>query len=241
MSEHYVLNLDGVSLRCSFQFPETPGFFGKWCHGPFPGTGNVFVTEDYWAGWQREIGPKNAQSEYSAFASFASVSLMPCQRCLFHGVAFRWKDGAYLLSAPSGVGKSTIYKALEDSDGDMFSVISGDRPLLSFLADGSIQVCPTPWNGKEGWHGAASAPLRSVILLRRGEQNAAVRLSDRDAAARLYASFIQTAEDGDEMRLVAGFASKVLRTVPVWDLCDHDIPGAVKVLLEDILQGGVQT
>ena len=237
---HYSLNLGGITIPCTFTFPDCARFFGSYCTGPVPGPGSVAISQLFWDDWVRHIGPKNAYSEYSAFASVASQALLDFNRCVIHAAAIRWRHRAYLIAAPSGVGKSTQVKTLEALYPGGFAVISGDRPILELREDGSVIAHPSPWNGKEGWCGAEAAPVAALILLERGEKNAMQLLSARQAAGQVFSALLQASESEANIRKVAAFESALLQRVPVWHMVNAGVPDSTRMLYETVMQGGAE-
>lgn len=100
---------------------------------------------------------------------------------ILHGSAVALDGKGYVFSGRSGVGKSTHSRLWLEKFGDLDKkepgararIINGDKPILA-LRDGQWLVCGSPWQGKENWGNAASAPLRGICLLERGEKNAVV-------------------------------------------------------------------
>ena len=88
---------------------------------------------------------------------------------LVHGSAVAVDGQGYLFTAPSGVGKTTHTRLwLENIPGAF--VVNGDTPLLRFR-DGAIDLCGTPWSGKEGLNTNTVVPLRAICVLERGTTN----------------------------------------------------------------------
>jgi len=231
--KQYKLTLADVTVGCSFEFPETHLYFGRYASGPFEGEGIRLSPEDR-ARWEEKIAPMDAYNEYSAFTLPAAEALMLQSRFIVHAAAFSFRGRAYLIAAPSGVGKSTQVRTLTELYPGEFTVISGDRPILEAAEDG-IVVHPSPWNGKEGWCGADKAPLAAVILLRRGDENRIERLSARKAAARVFSAVFQDAETEDDVRLAAHYTERMLETVSVWDFVNAGVPDSTKLLYEEVL------
>ncbi len=177
--------------------------------------------------------PENDYTEYTVLTAFVSDALLDADRVIFHGVALRWRDQAYLITAPSGVGKSTQFKHLNALRPGEFSVICGDRPVVSFQ-DSEIMVHPSPWNGKESWCGAAPAPLGGIILLRRGEENRLEAAAPKEIALEIFAQFIQSCREADKVRKVAELETKMLESVPLWRLTTHMVPDSTELLLESV-------
>ena len=88
---------------------------------------------------------------------------------LMHGSAVAANGQAFLFTAPSGVGKTTHTRLWLQNVPDAF-VVNGDKPLLRFRG-GSVEVCGTPWSGKEGMNTNAAVPLRAICVLERGAVN----------------------------------------------------------------------
>lgn len=231
---HYELTLAGATVGCSFEFPETHLYFGNYINGPFPGEGLRLSPEDR-AAWERTVAPMDAFNEYSAFTVPVSEALLKHGRCVMHAAAFRFHDRAYLIAARSGVGKSTQVKTLSELYPGEFTVISGDRPVLEATEYG-VMVHPSPWNGKEGWCGAEKAPLAAMILLRRGEVNSLERFPAGRAAAPVFSSLFQSAENGESIRRTASFADLIIKSVPVWAFENGGVPDSSRMLYETVLK-----
>ncbi len=97
-----------------------------------------------------------------------------------------------------------------------------------------IIVHPSPWNGKENWHGAEAAPLASVILLERGEENRLVSISEREAMLPMYTYFIHNAKTEENVKRVAELETRLLRAVPFWKLTTHEVPASTRLLLDAV-------
>lgn len=231
---YFKLTLADVTVGCSFEFPETHRYFGDYVSGPFPGEGLRLSPEER-AAWEKNIASMDAYNEYSAFTLPISAELMKHGRCVMHAAAFRFRGRAYLIAAPSGVGKSTQVRTLSQLYPGEFSVISGDRPVLE-AKDDEVVVHPSPWNGKEGWHGAGKAPLAGIILLNRGETNGIRRLSAREAAARVFAAIFQNAENEENIKRAASFAERMIKSAPVWEFENGGVPDSSRLLYEKVLK-----
>lgn len=85
-----------------------------------------------------------------------------------HGAAIEYDGKAYLFIAPSGTGKSTHIRMWKKAFGDATRIVNGDKPILR-LTENGVDVCSTPWAGKEGWQRNCIVPLGGICLLRRGE------------------------------------------------------------------------
>lgn len=230
----YWLTLADVTVGCSFEFPETFRCFGNYVSGPYEGEG-IKIGDELRSLWERNVAPMDAFNEYSAFTVPVSDELLKARRCIMHAAAFRFEGRAYLIAAPSGVGKSTQVRTLMELYPGEIAVISGDRPVLEATEDG-IMVHPSPWNGKEGWCGAEAAPLAAVILLKRGEESELNRISARKAAAAVFSSLFHDPGTEEGIQRTAEFADRLLKAAPVWEFVNGGVPDSSRMLYEKVLK-----
>ena len=77
-------------------------------------------------------------------------------------------DQAYMITAPSGTGKTTRLRFwLQQIPGSY--VVNGDKPLIS-LRDEQVYACGTPWCGKEGLQTPVDVPLKAIFILERADE-----------------------------------------------------------------------
>ena len=227
------VTLARLTLPCALQYPEAAVFPAPDPTAPRAEIDPVCLSPEDWAYYTARGFDASPQAEYSLLTAAFSDALMDFDRLIIHGVALRRRDRAWLICAPSGVGKSTQARFLQMLRPKEFSVICGDRPILSFH-DNEIMVHPSPWNGKEDWYGAEAAPLAGIILLQRGEENRLEALKPRKAAVSVYTQLIQTAAREKKIRQAAELTNRLLRTVPVWRLTSRQPPASTQLLLDQV-------
>ena len=71
------------------------------------------------------------RAEADALIPVISDWLLP-KGCVFHSAAFWWRGKAYLLTGPSGIGKSTQLRNWMDLYPKETELINGDKPILCF-------------------------------------------------------------------------------------------------------------
>ena len=89
---------------------------------------------------------------------------------VMHGSAFKVGSYAFIVTARSGVGKSTHVTLLKEYLGNELEYINDDKPLLE-VKDNELMLYSSPWNGKERRGNDIHAPLKSIIFLDRGITN----------------------------------------------------------------------
>lgn len=199
----------------------------------------ISVGESEYEDW-RSIGntTRNDFSEFSLLSCRTSEYLMDYQRFVFHAVAIRWHDRAWLITAPPGIGKSTQYKNLKELHPDEISIINGDKPIVEICSDGSAFVHPSPWTGKEGWHDAEGAPLGGIIFLKHGE-NTIEPVEPKTVASRTFFSVLFSFDTGDVIQKAAKLVQRLLKSVPLWQLTNRgDL--ASSALIYDVMNKTVE-
>ncbi len=105
------------------------------------------------------------------------------QTVLLHASVIR-KDGkGYLMTAPSGTGKSTHtylwYKNIPGCD-----LMNDDNPVVR-IVDGQPIIYGTPWSGKTPCYRNISAPVGALVRIRQAKQNEIHRMRPVEALATL--------------------------------------------------------
>ena len=111
--------------------------------------------------------------DYGCLEPFVSLrkladKVIPFDIFLMHGAVIKKDDYAYMLTAQSGIGKTTRVQLWKECYPDSI-VVNGDKPLIK-ITDTQAIACGTPWCGKEGWNTNTMVPLRAIFLLERAEE-----------------------------------------------------------------------
>ena len=228
-----IFALAGIPFRCRLRYADALPCFTPYAVDARPRF-ELAVTDEEWS-WVEPHGCiRSGQNEASVITALASDELLTMDRCILHAVALRHADRAWLITAPSGVGKSTQARTLNQLYPGQFSVICGDRPVLELRGDDAVLVHPSPWNGKEGWCGADAAPLAGIICLRRGEENDLRPLTPRDAVIPVLNALIHSGRAADGIRRAAAFEDALLRRTGVWELTNRGVPDSTRMLYETL-------
>ena len=233
------IKIADTEIRCSFNYDDTASFFSRFIVDDVEDDSSLpFIEIDDYDRqlWLDKGNELNGYGEYSLLCGAISDYLMSHRCCLVHGVAFRYKDKAYLICASPGVGKSTQIKYLMDLYPGEFSVICGDRPCLKFNSDGSIFVYPTPWNGKENWYGAKECELAGVFYLSRGENSEITLLSDKAAILPIFVSIISRRETEEVIRYIGEYTEKIITHYPVYRYVNGGVPESTRYFYDTIFK-----
>ena len=229
--------LAGITIQFAYKFIDTKKYFGIITVPGKQITGQAIeVDNTAYSDWRQAGNEIDSFAEFCLLCMPTSEYLLQHDRCIFHAAAIRWRDRAWLIAAGSGVGKSTQVKALTESWPDEMSIINGDKPALEYKEDRLVWVHPSPWNGKEGWHGAEAAKLGGVFLLNRGEKNAVRELTPKQAAPGIFLSVFQSYRNEEMIRDAAAFSTKILNAVPVFLYTSNDVQGSIKLLYNTMKQ-----
>lgn len=137
--------------------------------------------------------------EYRTLISLTAKELLKYGCCIFHCVSFIYKGYAWLLSAPSGTGKTTQYFNWNRLFPGEIEMISGDMPVLKLEQECQLSVHPSPWNGKEDIGSMNSAPLGGIIYLEQGNDNLISSLSVSEGLINIFRQFIVVPETEDQI------------------------------------------
>lgn len=152
-------------------------------------------------------------TEYNLMLNRFCNLLLSYHRCIFHGVAFEFEGRGWILSAPSGTGKSTQYRNWKKLYGDKVRLICGDKPVLEFQPSGDIIVHASPWRGKERWFGSGSAKLAGIIYLEQGKTNSIRRMTPQESVIPFYQQILYLPENTEQLHLAADMLEQLLTHV----------------------------
>lgn len=129
------------------------------------------------------------QAEEFAYSSAFNRSIIAHNAVFVHSSAILYEGGAYLFSAPSGVGKSTHTKLWKEAFGDKVQIINDDKPIVRIFDDKCI-VYGTPFDGGSGIANNLSAPLKAIVFIERGESNSIRKADIPEILSQLYFSTV---------------------------------------------------
>ena len=147
---------------------------------------------------------------------------------LFHGAAIEYRKKAYIITANSGVGKTTHIRLWHSRFADEVGIINGDKPIVRII-DGIAYAFGTPWQGKENYGKNTSAPIGGIAFLNRGEVNKAFPLSAGEAVMPFMSQIYLPQGSGKAMSKTLLLADKILSTVRLVKLECNMQPEAAEI------------
>ena len=127
-----------------------------------------------------ENGKVYVNEEISALYRKIADILVEDNIVVFHGSSFMVNGGGFIVTARSGVGKSTHVNLLKELLGNELVYINDDKPLVEVKND--ITIFSNPWNGKERRGNNISAPLKAVLFLSRSEEPSYKKIINKEEA-----------------------------------------------------------
>ena len=161
-----------------------------------------------------------------------AASMLKYDTLLMHGVLISTEGQGFLITAPSGVGKSTrALLWLENIPESL--IVNGDKPLIR-VTEEAVYAYGTPWSGKEKWDFNISVPLRTIFLLERANYTGELSVEEMSIGNALSFLLRQTfqVEDPASTRKVIQLLYSLKRNVRFFRLCCEPTAEAVRKAYE---------
>lgn len=160
---------------------------------------------------QRNYGLNNAMMMAYAFC-FATHGTL-----LFHASVIR-KDGyGYLMTAPSGTGKSTHtylwYKNIPGCD-----LMNDDNPVVRVTETGEAIIYGSPWSGKTPCYRNIQAPIGAFVRIQQRPKNEIRRMSAIESFTTLLPAVSSMKWDKRVYRGICETVSALVGKVGVYEL-----------------------
>ena len=149
-------------------------------------------------------------------AMFAMERHMMQRDALVLHCAYMQREGeAILFSAPSGTGKTTQATLWEKHRSTR--VVNGDKSLLRFV-DGVWTANGWPVCGSSGVCHDESMPIRAIVMLSQGKENAIERLTPFAAFSQIYSQITVNFWNRDAQQRAMDLIERLVTQVPVYHL-----------------------
>lgn len=218
MIKIYETEYAGHTIFFRFTYPETKRYFRGILRKSDSVKYDIYSTPQRIEKARRLLPPdsKDGYIEYRSLISLVSKHLLKYHCCIFHCVSFVYQGYAWLLSGPSGIGKTTQYLNWIKMFPDEITMISGDMPVLELKKDQRIWVHPTSWNGKENIGNRIVAPLGGIICLKQDCINYIEKYSVDEGLMPIYSQMIVLPDTKEEITAITDIMNCIFRSYPVW-------------------------
>ena len=154
-----------------------------------------------------------------------------------HGSSFKVEDNGFIVTARSGVGKSTHVRLLEQCLGNDFVYINDDKPLLE--VSNELTLYSSPWNGKERRGNNNSAPLRAIIFLNRGD-NTYRKLDNKEEVYFKLLSQIYLPKDKEKREKALKIIDILLKRINFYEINVNMDISAGEMTVERIIKNEIK-
>ena len=132
---------------------------------------------------------------------------------LFHAACIEYQGQAILFTAPSGTGKSTQADLWCRHRGTR--IINGDRIVIR-VTDTGVSAMGVPYSGSSGISVNTTLPLRAVVYLSQGRDNAITVLRGVAAFRRIWEGCSVHTWNREDIARASETAAELIRQVPIY-------------------------
>ena len=159
---------------------------------------------------QRNYGLNNCMMMAYAFATATMDTV------LIHSSVIRCDGKGYLMTAPSGTGKSTHthlwYTTIPGCD-----LMNDDNPIIRII-DNKPFVFGSPWSGKTPCYRNIQAPIGGIVRIKQRPENTIRRLGAVEAFTTLLPACSNMKWDARIYNGICDSITKFIQTCGIWEL-----------------------
>lgn len=169
------------------------------------------------------------------FRKLCEYTLKHANGMIFHSSAIAVEGKGYLLTAPSGTGKSTHARLLKELLGDKLTYINDDKPIIRLIGD-KFYVYGTPWNGKHRLDTNTRAEIKAVCEIKRGKENFIEKISPKEMLAVAFNQTLRP-EEAEDMDKYLNLLDRLLTSVDLYRLHCNVSEEAAKLSYGAMIKG----
>ena len=159
---------------------------------------------------QRNYGLNNALMMTYAFAAADQYTM------LMHASVIRHQGKGYLMTAPSGTGKSTHTRLWYDNIPGC-DLMNDDKPVVR-IENGEVIVYGSPWSGKTPCYRNIQAPVGGIVRIQQRPENTIRKLSTIEAFCNLLPAISNMKWDERVYKGVCDGISELIRLCGMYEL-----------------------
>lgn len=149
----------------------------------------------------------------------------------FHGVLLELNGKGIILSADSGVGKTTRARLIRDYKRAL--ILNGDRAVVR-KKDGCWTGFSLPWSGSSGEYMNREVPICAIVLVERAEETEVVAAKGIEAFSRVLHYVQAPIWERNLADQSIGLVDEFVGEVPVVRFCSQPTEAAIDALLEKL-------
>ena len=169
---------------------------------------SVSILGETWS--QRNYGLNNALMMSYAFSSADQLTM------LMHASVIRHQGKGYLMTAPSGTGKSTHTRLWYDNIPGC-DLMNDDNPVVR-IVKGEAIVYGSPWSGKTRCYRNIQAPVGGIVRIQQRPENSIRKLSPLQAFSNLLPAISNMKWDERVYKGVCDGISELIRLCGMYEL-----------------------
>jgi hypothetical protein len=161
-----------------------------------------------------------------------NYAMLAREACVFHGVVMEYEGKGILVTARSGVGKTTHTRMWRDYENAL--IINGDRALCRRI-DGKWYAYGMPWCGSSGEYINRRVLVSCIVELRRGDTNRVEIATPFDASMYLLERIFAPVWEPQLREKAVDYCQEIGTTIPVIRLFCRPDTESVRILKRAIL------
>ena len=226
------------------QLPECAKQDDHWVCKEEDGKGIVMFSSAGRVRFQIEFGPANELvhivTDANPMRNFRlgmqhALMLQFSKVCIgLHGVTISYQGQNIVLSAPSGTGKTTLAKLLQQYCGA--EVINGDFAFLSIHESGGVVFEPTPFCGTSGQCVNSRVEIDRIVFLSQAKENKWVPLKTRDVCKLLLDNVFVPEWDGEKRTQIHESVFRVIDRIPIEQFAFMPEAEAAKMFITHVIK-----
>ena len=193
----------------------------------------VYSISSDWKNWSILLDKSDTcgLESFRYLGNIFAYSVLNYGGIVFHGVLMEYNGKGVIVSADSGVGKTTHTRMWRDSKNAL--ILNGDRSLCRKI-NNKWYGFGSPWFGSSGEYINRKVPIDAIVLLERGKTNQIYKLNPVESTLGLIERSFSPKWDRELMEKTLNYIDDIINEVPVYKLkCTPDIE-AVEVLKKEI-------
>lgn len=235
---NYIMVIAGEPVYLYLKNDDTVKYYNNYLSLCTDNTEYIDVPEDPIVPLGHLSAHDNLYPAYMNSLYLTSNCLLDKGICCYHSLAIRANGKGILITADSGVGKTTQYKNLKKLYGDQIEIINGDKPFLKFDKTGDILIYSSPWRGKENYGSDITCSLNAIVFLRQAKQNKLDTVLPDKVAVTSLGQFLYYPVNTDVIRKVCELDRCLLNSTSLWLLENAGDLESSRMLYERVITNG---